>query len=161
MYSTYRSRERLFLSVMRVIYGISWLSVIFCWSVFVAHMNHCTEFHPIQSYNPSTFVKVILELVQNKINMNLCTKFPQNLSIFVKVMVLRSSTNQVPAELLMRHGFRSLSNSSEILAICTHFPRWVEIHRDLFELLRGRQIINGPMDGRMPRHHLSSPGHSK
>ena len=44
------------------------------------------------------------------------TRFHQNLSLFIKMMRLRTLTNQVPAELLMLIGFRSLSNLSEILA---------------------------------------------
>ena len=54
-------------------------------------------------------------------------------------------------DLLISHGFRSLSNSSEILAICTHIPSWVEIHCDLFESLRRSQIDTH----QMPRHHSS------
>ena len=71
---------------------------------------------------------------------------------FVKVMELRNLTNQVSADPLMPHRFRSLSNSSEILAICTHILSWVDIHRDLFELSCGKQIVNRQMDG-----HISSP----
>ena len=46
-----------------------------------------------------------------KLNINRCTKFNQNASILVKVMGLSSSTNKVPVDLLMPHGFSSLSTT--------------------------------------------------
>ena len=67
-------------------------------------------------------------------------------------------TNSGPDDLIMLHGFRLLSNSSEILAICIHIPSWIEIHRDLFELSYGKQIVNRQTDGSTdatPPHKLS------
>ena len=46
----------------------------------------------------------------------------------------QSSANQGSDDLFMLYGFRSLSNSSKILAIWTHISSLVEIYTDLFEL---------------------------
>ena len=72
---------------------------------------------------------------------------------------LGSSINQVPADLLMPHGFRSLSNSLEILARWTYILSWVEIHCDLFELSHGKQnqsVANLGLDELWPDFLVSS-----
>ena len=55
----------------------------------------------------------ISELVLgNKVNMTACIKFSYNPSLFAKVIGPQSSTNPVPADLLMLKGLRSILDLS-------------------------------------------------
>ena len=72
--------------------------------------------------------------------MNPYSKFSSNLSRFVRVIMRgnqsKSVANSGRNDLLIPDGFCSLSNSSEILVICTHIPSRVENHV-FFQLSRG------------------------